>query len=83
MFILALGFLAIPFIFFSYLHEASTKQPTRGQHPMLRAGNSMDSGMTNEVNTTLHWLSAMVWGLVIAKAKQGLSAADSKDSSEV
>lgn len=53
----------------------------QARHPMLKSGHG--SNGLEDMSTTLNAISAMLWGLVVIKAKQGLTASDSKDPETV
>jgi len=73
------GALSLVFLAWNTLKTVQGYQS--GRHPLLKA--SHDQNTQGDMSTTLTALSAMLWGLVVVKAKQGLNASDSKDHATV
>lgn len=80
------GAFAFSFALYSWMNLAPKKTAT----PRLKQSNSSDStGMfmatdgSVDIASAANVASMFIWGLVLAKAKNGLEAAESKDSSKV
>jgi len=77
-----LGLAALSYAIYSYMTEpivvsSHSKRLQASQADFLNSNGSIDT------SSALNGMSVFVWGLVLAKANQGLSAASSKDSSVV
>jgi len=80
-FFLVLGLGALTYAVFSYMAiEAATKKQT---HQRLRSSAAEDIFMDESVSTACSAISCFIWGLVVTKAKSGLAASNTKDSSVV
>ena len=79
-FCIALGCLGLLFLSYNVFH-ATAESKMQARHPMLKSGHG--SNGLEDMSTTLNAISAMLWGLVVIKAKQGLTASDSKDPETV
>ena len=71
--IAALGYAA-----YCYFMPAQTSRSTVGGRPRLGASNAADG--TNEMGSMFNGISVFIWGLVLTKARQGMEAANTKDS---
>ena len=75
--VIALGYMA-----YCYFSPAqASRKSTSGRRPRLGASNVAEE--TDEMGNMFSGLSVFIWGLVLAKAKQGMAAVGTKDSGSV
>jgi len=79
-FTICLGMIGLMFLAYNLvLKNAEVKM--NAKHPMLKASRAPNG--LEDMSATCTAISAMLWGLVVIKAKQGLNASDSKDPETV
>ena len=69
---------ALSYAAYCYLMPAQTTRRTAGGRPRLSASNAADDA--NEMGSMFSGISVFIWGLVLTKARQGMEAANTKDS---
>ena len=72
----ALGYMA-----YCYFSPAQTGRKTAAGKPRLSAGSVAEE--TDEMSGMFSGISVFIWGLVLAKARSGMEAANTKDSGSV
>jgi len=73
--------LALAYMAYCYFSPAQTARKTAGGKPHLGAGSVAEE--TDEMSGMFSGISVFIWGLVLAKARSGMEAANTKDSGSV
>jgi len=80
------GVVALVFGVVSFYEAARTPAPKQSVGKHLKSSNvpsMIDEDGSMDVSATLQGLSVLIWGLVVTKANQGISASKTTDATEV
>jgi len=73
--------IALAYMAYCYFSPDQASRKSTGRRPRLGASNVAEE--TDEMSSMFSGISVFIWGLVLAKAKQGMAAVGTKDSGTV